>query len=427
MKRILLIIALYFTSSLFGQDQKFVCSDIANFWTAFDKVSSTRDSVLQRKYIQELYLDQGSIGLKSLLEVRRYTAEEIVNVILKYPNFWSSIRKNSLILEDMYPEIDADISKLKKLYPDLKPSTIYFLMGAFRTSGTIQQDRVLIGCEYAIADENAVINEHSDARQYYYTAYQPKKNLGLLCTHEYIHTQQKECVDNLLSWCLYEGIAEYISCLATGNPSNSPAVSFGQANHEKVFKQFSEDVFFPNWNNWLWGENTNDLKERDLGYYIGYAISERYYIASSDKLKAIKELIELDYTNVAEVERIIDAAKVFPISMQAMWNQYNEKMPTVISIQPSNKKLKPGLVQLSITFSEPMDVLRTGFEYGPLGENHTFRFKRIIAWTNNDKTLTIEIEVDANKKYETYLTSNFRNKQDIRLQQYLIEFTTKRR
>ena len=72
-----------------------------------------------------------------------------------------------------------------------------------------------------------------------------------------------------------------------------------------------------------------------------------------------------------------------------------------------------------------MDTNFRGFDYGPLGENHIYRFKRIIGWTNNNRTFTIEVEVDPNKKYQTNITSNFRNKQGIRLRQYLIEFETK--
>lgn len=429
MKNILFILLLTSANFLFGQSQKFVSTDIDNFWAAFDKVSTTKDTVLQRKYLKDLYLDKGTLGLQSLIQVRNYTDIEFVNSILKYPEFWNSLRKNSLSTSQLYSEIERDISSLKRIYQDLRPSTIYFLIGAFRTGGTIQKDRVLIGSELSLCDETTIIKEHPEFRQNFYKNYQPKKNIGLLCTHEYIHTQQKEPPDNLLSWCLYEGVAEFVSCLATAKKSNSPSIEFGKANQEKVFKKFSEELFFPSWYDWLWGENSNELKERDLGYYIGYEICERFYNFSSDKQKAVKELIELDYSNEKEIERIVDATKVFPNSLNTLWEEYNKMRPSVISVKPlkKNKKLNPGIVQLSITFSEQMDTTSRGFDYGPLGENHIYRFKRIIGWTNNDRTFTIEVEVDANKKYQTYITSNFRNKKGIRLRQYLIDFETKRK
>lgn len=427
MKTLLLLLLLTGTKLLVAQNQKFVSSDIGNFWAAFDKISTTNDSILQIKYLKELYLDKGTAGLKSLVEVRNYTDTEIIQSILQYPGFWNSLRTNSLQTEQLYAAIDQAISGLKKIYPDMKPATIYFLMGAFRTGGTTQQDRVLIGSELSLVDETTVINEHPESRQNFFKNYHPKKNIALLCTHEYIHTQQHEPPGNLLSWCMYEGFAEFISCLATGKQSNTPAIAFGQANQEKVFKKFSEEIFFPAWGDWLWGTNSNELKERDLGYYIGYEICERYYRLSADKIKAIKELIELDYTNDKEVESIVDATKVFPNTLKTMWDEYNKKRPAVVNVVPlqKNKKIKPGLVQLSITFSEQMDTNFRGFDFGPLGEKYVYRLKRIIGWTNKDKTFTIEVEVDAGKKYQTYITSNFRNKQGFRLRPYLIEFETK--
>lgn len=65
-----------------------------------------------------------------------------------------------------------------------------------------------------------------------------------------------------------------------------------------------------------------------------------------------------------------------------------------------------------------------GFDYGPLGENHIYKFKKMIGWSNNNKTLTIEVEIDPNKKYQALITSNFRNKKGISLKPYLIEFQT---
>ena len=427
MKKLLFLLLLTSSKILFGQNQEFVSSDIEKFWLAFDKITSTNDTLLQKKYLKEIYLDKGSPGLQSLIEVRNYTESEFITAILKYPNFWNSLRENSLNTKQLYSEIEKDISGLRKLYPDLKPSTIYFLLGAFRTGGTIQKNRVLIGCELSLGDETSVINEHPEFRQNFYRNYQPKKNIALLCTHEYIHTQQNEPPDNLLSWCLYEGVAEFVSCLATSKKSNSPSIEFGKANQQKVFKKFSEELFFPSWYDWLWGENANELKERDLGYYIGYEICERYYNLSANKQKAIKELIELDYSNEAEVERIVDATKVFSERLSSMWEMYNKKRPTVISVLPlqENRKINPGLMELSITFSEPMDTTFRGFDFGPFGEEHIYRLMRVIGWTNNNKTFAIEVEVDENKKYQTFITNNFRNMQGIRLQPYLIEFETK--
>lgn len=410
-----------------AQNTNFLSADIERFWEAFDKIKNTTDSIDQIKIIQTNYIDKASEGLKDLIAVRNYSAAEYVNAIKLYPNFWTSMRKNSIDTKILEPAIETDIAKLKAIYPSLNMPNYYFLIGALRTNGTINNQNVLIGCELALADESTVITEFPEFRQHYFKTNHPKKNLALLCVHETIHTQQKEPVDNLLSYCIYEGVAEYLSCLATGKKSNTPAIAFGKANYEKVIKKFKEDIFFYRLSDWLWGENGNELVMRDLGYYIGYEISERYYTAASNKSQAIYDLINLDYTNEKAVEAIVDNARIFDVPLSKMWDDYNALRPIVSNINPLNKEINTipsGIIKLSITFSEAMDTTYRGFDYGPLGADYIYEFKKVIGWSNNDKTFTIEVNTLPKRKYQTYITTNFRNKKGIRLKPYLIEFDT---
>ena len=408
--------------------QKFVSTDIDNFWKAYEKVTSVSDSIKQYQYLNEFYLDKGSLGLKSLIEVRNYTPKEFLNSITKYPKFWNSLKENTTNVSNLYPEIETDIRKLKEAYPPLKPSTIYFSIGAFRTNGTIQNDRILIGSELSLADETTVIDELPAWRQNFYKEYNPRKNIALLCTHEYVHTQQKELVENLLSMCLYEGVAEFISCKVTGKKSSSPAIEFGKNNQEKVINQFIADLYIMSNNyNWLWGENRNDLKIRDLGYYIGYEISERYYNSSKDKAKAIKTLIELDYHNEKEMEQIVDASKLFPKSVKKLNQDYEKQRPTVLAIsgfKNGNKKVKSGLRDITITFSEPLNGRNTGIDFGPLGKEFCPKLSPEKIWSSDKKTWTFKADLLPNKKYQILITNNFRKQNGVRLKPYLIEFQT---
>ena len=416
------------TVSTTAQDLQFITADVDNFWHAYDRINATSDSLQRRKILKEQYLDKGTAGLQSLLQVRNYTEDEYLNMIAGYPRFWKSLRGNTLNVKREFPAIEEDLSKLRRLYPSLKPATIYFSMGAFRTNGTIHQDRVLIGCELALADEFTIIDEHPDFRQGFYRNSKPRQNLALLCTHEYVHTQQLAPANSLLANCLYEGAAEFISCLATGKKSYVPAMDFGAANHLRVFAKFEQDIFFNRRGDWLWGENLNELKERDLGYYVGYKICERFYEQSTDKQEAIRQLIELNYGNQEEVERFADATKLFTASVSEMRKAYDKKRPTVTGVTPltNDAKIKGGVIELAINFSEEMDTNFRGFDYGPLGEDHVYKFRKLIGWSNNNRTLTLEVEVAPNRKYQTYITSTFRNKEGIRLVPFLIQFETEK-
>lgn len=430
MRNFLLALFLIFVKSSYCQtaNQKFVSTDIDNFWNAYDKIISTNDSISQLQFLNEFYLEKASPGLKSLIEVRRYTPKEFLGAITKYPKFWNSLKPNTTNLNSIYSEIETDISKLKEAYPELKPSTIYFSIGAFRTNGTIQNDRILIGSELSLADESTFIDELPEWRKAFYKEYSPRKNIALLCTHEYIHTQQKELIESLLLMCLYEGVAEFVSCKVTGKKSSSPAIEFGKNNEKKVVDQFVSDLYIMSNNyNWLWGENRNDLKVRDLGYFIGYEICERYYNLSKNKSEAIKELIQLDFTNEKQVEKIVDASKLLPKSLKQLESDYEKQRPKVTAIAPFKngaKKVKSGLTEFTITFSEPLNGYNTGIDFGPLGEEFCPKIKPERIWSSDKKSWTFKADLEPNKKYQILITNNFRKQNGQRLKSYLIEFQT---
>ncbi|MCF6131690.1 DUF2268 domain-containing putative Zn-dependent protease [Flavobacterium wongokense] len=423
-----LLLSLTSLSFAQGSKQVFVSTDIDNFWNAYDKIIAAKDSVSQYAFLRDLYLDKATPGLKGMIEVRHYSEIEFMDRITQHPKFWNSIRPNMLQVKNLYPEIAANIQKLQKAYPDLKPVPIYFSVGAFRAGGTAQEKKVLIGSELSLADKTTIIDELPAWRQPFYKTQNPIKELPLLCTHEYIHTQQKELVQNLLSMCLYEGVAEFVSCKASGEKSNAPAIEFGKANRQIVVDQFVSDLFLmSNNNNWIWGENTNKFKVRDLGYYIGYEICERYYNLSKDKTKAIKELIELDYTDEKQVERIVDLTNLFPKSLEELYSDYERQRPAVTMLAPfenGNQNVKPGLTKITVHFSEPLLKHNTGLDFGPLGQDYCPKIKPFRYFSEDGKSWTFEADLQPNQHYQILISNNFRKENGVRLKPYLIEFKT---
>jgi len=425
-----IILCLLFTQLTYGQKfkQVIVSDDIETFWKAYDRICSVKDTTEQYNLLKDIYLDKGTPGLKALLQVRRYSEKEFIDAITTYPKFWNSIRPNTLKVKRLYPKIKANIRKLSKAYPELKPATIYFAVGAFRTGGTILGDKVLIGSELSLADHNTVTDELPDWRKPFYQTQNPYQELPLLCTHEYVHTQQKELVENLLSMCLYEGVAEFISCKVTVTKSSTPAIEFGKANEKKAIDQFVSDLFITSNNyNWLWGENKNTLKIRDLGYYIGYEICERYYNLSGDKRKAIKDLIELDYTNEKEVERIVDLTRLLPKTLQELHKDYENRRPTVVKLLPfenGSRSVKPGLTKITVQFSEPLDKRRTGIDFGPLGKDLCPDLKPQRLFNEEGTSWMFEADLKPNRHYQLLISDNFRTIKGIRLKPFLIDFTT---
>ncbi len=428
-KTFLLFCALAFAPLLQGQNhkQEFIATDINNFWAAHEKIVSTKDTVLQRQILRELYLDKATDGLKRLIEARNYSEKEFLDAINNYPKFWNSIKANTLKSKDYYAEIEADIEKLAQAYPDLKPSTIYFGIGVFRTNGTAHENKVLIGSEIALSSKIVDISELPEHPKEFNTLYNPIDDIAFLCTHEYIHTQQGEMAHNLLSYCIYEGIAEFISTLVTGKKSYLAAIDFSEKNYLKVRDKFEEDIYIPSRTyNWLWSTN-KIFGERDLGYAVGYGMAKKYYDNAQDKAKAIKKMIELDYSNENEVERFVDESGYLSKPLQTLYNEHERLRPFVEAIAPfenGSKTVKPGLTKITITFSEPLNENNTGIDFGPLGEGFMPKISPERIWSLHGKSWTFEVDLKPKQRYQILISNNFRNEKDLPLKPFLIDLET---
>lgn len=425
---ILSMLILFGCSSSKNVKQEIYSDDINLFWNAYDKIVSTKDSVLQLKYINELFINKGSKGLKNIMLVKNYTDQQYVKAINNYPEFWNSIRANTLLSKNYDEKISVSIQKLSTIYPDLKPVSIYFTIGVFRTGGTIYDKTVLIGSELSFADKTTKIEELPEWRKPFFKENEPLRDLELLCLHEYVHTQQTELVDNLLSYCLYEGVAEFVSTLALGLPSSKPGVHFGQANEALVKQKFQEDVFVAkNTYNWLWGENHNELKVRDLGYYIGYSICESYYKQANDKKKAIKEMIELDYHNEKQIEAFVDSSHFFTKSVAKLYQNYDNARPTIVRIEPdinNQKAVSAATKTITIYFSSPMDKETRGFDFGPKGEKNVLKVHNIIGFSEDGMSSTFEVELKPNTDYQSLISNRFLDENGFELKPFLLDFRT---
>lgn len=426
---ILLLIAITFSCQTLEEKQSnVITTDIDNFWTAYDLVIQETDSLKQIELIDSLYIQKGTFGLQKIMEVRNYTVQEYVELINKYPKYWNSIRKNTYKSKSLAAELNEGIQKLKSIYPKLRPAKIYFTIGAMRTNGTTRDSSVLIGSELAMSDSNTDISEFDgETKEWLETFFgsNPIDGLVLLNVHEYVHTQQNPIPNNLLHTVLYEGIAEFVSIKALGVPSNAPAIEFGKNNHT-VRDKFEKEMFYEWTFDWLWSNSPNKFGVRDLGYYIGYAIAERHYEKSSNKQKAIKELIELDYSKPEMIDTFIDQTEFFSKPIEVLRQKDREKRPKVARIkQFENGSLNvfPDTKEITFEFSEKLNGYNTSIDYAELGEDAfpevTNRF-----WSKDSTSWTIQVKLEPQKRYQFWITNNFRTVDNVPIRPYLIEFQT---
>ena len=429
---LLTIVSILFSCETEKPSSNIVTKDIANFWIAYDKITATQDSILQHKLIDSLYFQKGTDGLKAIMQARNYTSQDYINAINHYPRFWNSIRKNTLKADKLSTELEKGIRKLKEIYPDSKPAKIYFTIGALRTNGTTVDSLVLIGSELALADINTPTNEFPENLSHL-TSYfdsEPSKNIVFLNIHEYVHTQQKTTIGyNLLAQTVIEGVAEFLAEKALDINSPNPQIEFGRENDTEIKAKFALEMFSPYLFNWIWNSADNEFGTRDLAYYVGYKICDNYYNKAADKEKAIQEMIELDYNNEPDLIEFVERAGYFNEPLSNYRESFERSRPRVVAIKPfenNNQSVDPNTNEITILFSEPMNQRFRNFDYGPLGEVALMKIKNVVGWSDDGKSLTLEIEdLSPDKQYQITIGSGFWNLKSTPLKEYLIDFKTK--
>jgi len=276
-----------------GQTSKIYTSDIDNYWVAYDSVINSKDLTKQIDFIQKLYIDKASEGLKEFIADNNNTAELYVKNILDFPKFWKSIRPKTLNIKSYVNEINEYMLKYKELYPNFKQPVIFFTIGCLNSGGRPGIGKVLIGAEIACADKTI---DASELDSWLQSVFQDNKDLIYLVLHEAGHTQQKEEDENsnLLEDCIQEGACDFLTELLMQKEIISPYMTFGKTNEKKVWIVFQKEMFGKEKSRWLYNGSQAPKGQADIGYFIGYVICKSYYENSKNKKKAIKEIIELE-------------------------------------------------------------------------------------------------------------------------------------
>lgn len=335
-------------------------TDIDNFWVAYDSVQSTTDSLRQLHFIQTLYVDKGTRGLKAFMEVHNYSAPQLVGLLRSYPKFWRSIRPDIIALKTRAGEIEVYIQKFKKLYPPLTDAKIYFTVGCLQSGGTPMDSLILIGTEIAAGNPATDVSEFPD--KWLAGVFQSSKTGDVvpLNIHEYVHTQQKKTTpQNLLGLALMEGSADFITELVMGSPMQNNYIVYGKEHEAELKQQFAAEMFSNcTSSRWLWS-GTQFRAIPDLGYFMGYSICTAYYRQAQNKQQAIRDIIQLNYGDTAAIENFLKNSgyyTAFPdkaASLAAIEN----KIPVVTGLKPfanGDTTVDPALQVLTIQFSQPL-------------------------------------------------------------------------
>ncbi|WP_164112027.1 MULTISPECIES: hypothetical protein [Sphingobacterium] len=403
--------------------------DVANFWEAYDRVHKADSYEAQLDVINTVYLNPGSDGLKQLCQIVNYIDSTFVRSMLSYPKFWNSLRVKTENLERENLNIHDHVKTLKSLYPELQPSNLYLCIGLGNAGGRPIGKDLVIGLELALGDSSVNTSEFKsqDKKDFYKSA--QSNGLEFVAIHEYIHTQQKKQGSNyVLKQAIREGSCDFIAELVIKKPLTLNYIKYGYANYKSSFDLLRKDLLNPNLDNWFYNYNVSTIK--DLGYFMGYVISKKYYENSQNKSQAIKDIIELDYADDEAVFSFLNKSNVFdePLDYAKELIKFKSYCPTIESVTSigEDKVIASTTKKIGIVFSKPMKN-GTSIKFSEKGRAY-FPLEKIIGFSEDRKTLWLELNIQKDKAYEFVVTDRAFQSEDgypLKEKEYLIQFAVK--
>lgn len=295
----------------------FVTSDIDNFWRAFDLALKEPDRRKKITIYQTEYLDKGSIGLKDFLRMRIKSAENLLDTIEKLPDFYASVRPSTLRVRDMEQRMRRSFRKFKAIYPEALFPDVYFVIGIANTGGTASENGLLIGTELYGLTEKTPRDEFVElfksfmpklkdetelrrlAARYTDVALKPIEGLPAIVAHESCHFNQKyPALDSLLAKAVQEGSCDFIGEKISGALMNPAQKTYGEKHEAQLWREFEAEMNGKNERNWMYNALTSKDRPPDLGYFIGYKISQSFYRNAKDKRRAIRDILQIKDVSV---------------------------------------------------------------------------------------------------------------------------------
>jgi hypothetical protein len=274
-------------------EARFFYDDIAHFWEAFDQAQKHA----AQEPIEELYFNRATPGLSAFIAARIGSSLELLNAINHKRDYYKGIRKNTLRLQTLEPQIRNAFYNLKSLLETAIFPPTYFVIGNFSSGGIAFGGGLVIGTEFFARDAHT---STQGLNRWELENTRPIEQLPTIIAHELIHfVHQRHSTlkfedFSVLDLAFAEGLAEYFGEVISKYRSASPHMRYGFQHENEIWQKFIIDMHTKNIQNWFYqGANATD-EPADLGYFIGYRIVQRYFENANDKPAALLEMLTTD-------------------------------------------------------------------------------------------------------------------------------------
>ncbi|MEM8900987.1 MAG: hypothetical protein AAGC85_22935 [Bacteroidota bacterium] len=280
-----------------------VPTPISRFWTYFDQALA--DTANAKEYLSA-YICEGSYALRDYYHIRYENVEKMNGVMIKQnPEYYQYVREHITAeeIENITQEAEQMMVNLSKLYPKAVFPKTYLIPDLINGSGTLTELGLFIGVTMFAKSDSMPDENLNDWQKGTITEFE---NMKFDLVHELMHFQQSysdlRTRELLVGKLIEEGVCNFLVSLCIEGESSkiSPLEKRNQEyikdpeNYERLMAELKEKLYTHDLSKWMHNGGWITDRPSNLGYSIGFLICQSYYENSSDKKKAIYELLNTD-------------------------------------------------------------------------------------------------------------------------------------
>ncbi|SCY79091.1 TPR end-of-group domain-containing protein [Flavobacterium caeni] len=267
---------------------KYFTTDIDLFYRAFDL--ALKDPARAAEIFRNEYFAKGTDGLQDFFIGKINDEQKFAQTVLKLKDFYAQSRATLAQTNALRGPVRKYASKFEELYPQAVFPDVYFVVGRLSSNGTISDNGLLIGAEQMSKTPQTDTAHWNDWQREWVMDF---GQIPVTVTHELVHFNQNgmKRENTLLCYALFEGSAEFIAELITGQTDGNYATFKGH--EQRIWNDFETERRNDTYDDWI---EAQPNRPRNALYWAGYMISKAYYTNASDKKKAIADILNIqDY------------------------------------------------------------------------------------------------------------------------------------
>jgi hypothetical protein len=163
---------------------------------------------------------------------------------------------------------------------------------------------------------------------------------------------------------------------------------------------------------------------------MGYSICKTYYSNAPDKKKAVKEIVELKYSDIQAIENFLKNSNYYaePLNKTELLQSFETRRPHVLKLDPfsnGDNSVDPGIKELKIIFSSPMDKSGYSINMGKRGKEY-YPVSGVIGFSDDGSAFSLKVDLKSDHEYEFVITNqSFISSEGYPVKPFEVKFKTK--